>query len=110
MLYAESNGELIGLIGFRQSKKNRSKHVSEMGPLYIKREYRKAKIGSRLAKTAFKIAKQRGVEKIRLEVNKSNKPAVKFYKKMGFKKVGLLKKELKINGKYYDLIILEKRI
>jgi len=32
------------------------------------------------------------------------------YKKFGFKKVGILNKEIKIKGRYYDDILMEKLI
>jgi RimJ/RimL family protein N-acetyltransferase len=43
-------------------------------------------------------------------VNPKQKAAVKLYEKCGFKTVGVLKKELYVNGKFYDELIMEKYI
>jgi len=41
------------------------------------------------------------------EVMRSNNKARSFYKKMGFKKIGKLTNQVKIEGKYYDVIVTE---
>ncbi len=47
------------------------------------------------------------LRKIKLEVFKENKSAIKCYQKVGFRKVGVLKEETFHLGKYKDLVIME---
>jgi RimJ/RimL family protein N-acetyltransferase len=49
-----------------------------------------------------------GVIKIELTVNPVQKAAVRLYRKYGFKQAGRTKKALKIDGKYYDELFMEK--
>ena len=109
-LCAEVNGVLVGLIGFRPGKRKRTRHVVEVGPFYVCKVRRRNGVGSKLLKAALMLAKKRHAEKVRLEVNKNSRAAIAVYKKFGFKKVGALKKEFKIKGKYYDILVLEKFI
>ena len=54
--------------------------------------------------------KNKNIIKISLNVNPKQKSAVRLYKKFGFKVVGVMKKDLFVNGKFYDELILEKFI
>ena len=46
------------------------------------------------------------VEKIALDVSADNLDAIRFYQKFGFVQEGRLKNEIKINGKYEDLVVM----
>lgn len=50
------------------------------------------------------------LRKIKLTVVKNNDSAVNYWVSVGFEKVGILKEERFIKGKYMDLIIMEKFI
>lgn len=54
----------------------------------IKPDYQRCGIGYRLLKEAELIAIQRGLSRIRLEVQKSNIKAIQFYRKNGFSEEG----------------------
>lgn len=54
------------------------------------------------------IHKYINIRKIKLFVVNENTTAVKFWEKLGYDSVGVLKKERYINGKYLDVIIMEK--
>lgn len=51
--------------------------------LYVKENYRKHKIGSRLLNTVIDFAKKEKCKKLRWLVSKWNTEAIEFYKKMG---------------------------
>lgn len=50
------------------------------------------------------------LRKLRLEVVNNNSKAVSLWEKLGFETIGKLSDERYINGKYYDLLIMEKFI
>ena len=54
-------------------------------------EYRKKGYGEALVTTAQKLAKDKNVEKMFLEVRVSNHPAISLYEKLGFEKIGIRK-------------------
>lgn len=107
-LFALENNELAGIVSFRQCELIKMSHIAEIVGLYVKEEYRGKKIGSKLLEAAInKIKTNKKIEKIRLITDPSLK-AQKLYKKFGFEKVVILKKELKYKGKYHDDLIMEK--
>ncbi|MDH7563284.1 MAG: GNAT family protein [Candidatus Bathyarchaeota archaeon] len=52
--------------------------------------------------------KQRGLEKISLSTFSTNLPAIKLYRKFGFKIEGRSRRQYKIHGKYVDEITMGK--
>jgi len=58
---------------------------------------------------AIKKVKQiKRIKKVKLQVVTQQNSAIHLYKKMGFKIVGKLKKDLKIRKNYYDSYIMER--
>ena len=51
----------------------------------VKENYRKTGVGTLLIRSALHVAKQNSPANIRLEVRSSNKTAIEFYKKHGFR-------------------------
>ena len=69
--------------------------VSDEGHLTnitVKEKFRRKGLGSRLMKYIIDISYAMKIKKMFLEVRASNCPALKFYEKFGFKKIGLRKK------------------
>jgi len=50
----------------------------------------------------------KSIIKINLNVNPKQKAAVKLYEKHGFKAICTLKKDLYVNKKFYDELVMEK--
>lgn len=59
-------------------------HIAYITLIGIDEKYRKHHIGSMLLSKGIEFAKTQGMTQIRLEVNKSNETAIKFYKKHEF--------------------------
>lgn len=60
--------------------------------IVTKKDKRKNKIATKMLEELIKIAKQRKLNNITLEVNVNNVPAINLYKKYNFKEVGIRKK------------------
>lgn len=82
-------------------------HVAEIGTFVLKK-YRGLGIGKYLLTSAVKFAQQKNFEKMVIKVRSSNERALAFYRSKGFVEVGRLKREIKINGRYNDHILMEK--
>jgi len=85
VLVADVGGKVVGYIALTEFFKE-AKIIS----FAVKKEFRRKGIGSKLLTTAINICKERGKEKIFLEVRVSNTPAQSLYKKKGFKVVKVI--------------------
>ena len=101
VLFALVDNKPIGMIVLHFESKIKTKHIANIYGVYVKNEYRNLGIGTKLLESAISLAKKnKGTIKIDLNVNPKQKAAVNLYKKYDFKPVGILKKDLCINGKF----------
>lgn len=108
-LFALNDDKAVGMVVYMISPKNKLNHVAEMFGVFVKEEYRNKKIGKQLVESAInKIRQKKNIIKIKLVVTAIQESAVKFYSSLGFEIVGTLKKELHVNSKFYDALIMEK--
>ena len=73
-------------------------------------DYQGMGIGSHLLEFLTEEGKKFGIRKICLRVLSTNKPAISFYRKNGYKEQGVLKEEFYLNGQYVDDILMYKDI
>lgn len=108
VLVAEHRGKIIGRGIVFLGIPERVNHVGRIRGMYVREEYRGKGVAGELLKVLIKTAFSRhDVEKIKLTVNEVQGSAIRLYKKFGFKVVGKLKKEFKVDGKHYDSYIME---
>ena len=106
-LIAESEDKIVGntQIGLDWGRQS---HIGDFG-ISIRKGYRDIGLGTYLAKEVIKLAKKELRPRpkiIRLSVYAANKPAIVFYKNLGFKKVAKIPKQGKIKGKLVAEIIM----
>ncbi len=80
-------------------------HCGVMG-MGVKNGYRHQGIGSRLLNATIDAARGFGMERVELEVYTSNIPAIRLYEKRGFVKEGVRKKARKLDGEYFDIMMM----
>lgn len=82
LLAKNEKGQSVALAILSASPKlDRSAHLGE---LFIEEKYRDSGLGTRLVVEARKVAKKMGVSFLRTTVHRTNVPAQRFYKKLGF--------------------------
>ncbi|TFF88282.1 MAG: N-acetyltransferase [Promethearchaeota archaeon] len=82
-------------------------HVGNLG-IIIQKKYRNKGIGSALINYAIKESKKlNNKQKIILSCFASNERALYLYKKLGFKKVGVRKKQFFIDDTYHDEVLMD---
>ncbi len=87
-LVAEINSIVVGyIVGFRVSEE-----TVRIFSFAVRSEYQNRGIGSALLKEVIDIFRQSGVVEILLEVRQSNIKAIRFYKKHGFRQIGIAEK------------------
>lgn len=82
-LLAFINGKLAGCVAIR---KNLEK-ICEMKRLYVRKEYRKHKIGRMLVKEIIEEAKRLGYDSLRLDTLPTMRAAQKLYEDFGFQDI-----------------------
>lgn len=107
-IVAVNKGKIIGSSGLVFENKERKKHTSLLSWFYVTPEFRHSGIGTKLLEKIIELAKERNLSKISLMANQEQDSAINLYKRYGFAISGKLEKELNINGKFYDVILMEK--
>lgn len=79
--------DIVGYIGMYLSFDEGDITNVAVAPAFRKKGY-----GEAIVSSAIKIAKEKQLEMIVLEVRVSNTPAISLYKKMGFEEIGIRKK------------------
>lgn len=80
---------------------------AEINYIVVKEEKRRKKIGTKLLKHVLNIMRTKNIKTVSLEVNTTNKAAINFYEKQGFKIESIRKKYYGKNDAY--LMIKELR-
>ena len=100
-IVSEEDGEVTGFAGFWKSYE-----TADLCNIVVMEKYRKQHIGYKLLAEGIRLCKERGIERIMLEVRQSNTSAICLYQKMDFKEIG------KRRGYYKepveDAIIMER--
>ena len=108
-LFAIENGKLVGMIVFVFNPNIKTNHIANIFGVYVESEYRGRGIGKKLLDSVLEAIKENwDIVKINLSVNVQQEAAIGLYEKCGFEKIGMLKKELRIDGIFYDELIMEK--
>ena len=111
MLCAEFEETLVGMMGGGWSQRLNTKHVATIYSVYVRSSMRGKGIGSQLLHALLdELATIPHIEKVNLTVTLDQAPAIALYEKFGFQRIGIAQKELKIDGKYYDIAHMEKFI
>ncbi|MBL7201459.1 MAG: dephospho-CoA kinase [Anaerolineae bacterium] len=81
-------------------------HVASIGT-FIYRNYRGQGTGRRLTQEIVRFAREHGYEKIVFFIRASNSGAQAFYRRMGFVPKMMLERQIKIEGRYDDVVWME---
>lgn len=98
--------EIVCVGSIMASTRNRIAHHSELA-ISVKKKYWGMGVGTHLMQTMIDHAKNSKItENIHLGVKSDNEMAIQLYKKMGFEECGKFKRFFKINGTYYDEVLM----
>lgn len=108
MLCVEIGGKYAGSGRIYKKGLDAEKHVMELR-VRLERPYRGLGIGTRLMLTLERLAKERMKAKVlELTCFSLNNPAMRLYRKLGYREVGRIPKGCYYYGKYCDDIIMAK--
>ncbi|OPJ55050.1 GNAT family N-acetyltransferase [Alkalithermobacter paradoxus] len=105
-IVAKLNNKIVGVATFMAGAKPRIRHMGELGVSVLK-EYWGIGIGNCLMDYLLNWAKETNIiKKVNLRVREDNHSAIKLYEKLGFKKEGIVSRELKIDDKFYSVVLM----
>ena len=107
-LVAEESGKIVGNADVTRLS-GRESHVGKLG-VAVRSGYRQIGIATKLIKTLIHQAEKQGIKIILLAVYENNLPALKLYRKLGFKEVGRTPKGVYWKGKYIDDVRMAKEL
>jgi len=108
IISALSKNEIVGYAAFSNYDLRKTKHSGYL-TIFIKKNFRGKGLGKELMKALITWGRaNKIVRKMTLAVFSNNKNAIALYKKVGFKIEGLCPKDMKINGRYYDSVLMYK--
>jgi len=106
LLVGKINDEIVCVGSVVSQIRERLSHQCDIG-ISVKKKYWNNGVATHLMNEIISFARQNGVcEIIHLGVRSDNVYAMRLYKKFGFEKIGVYKKFFKINGEYFDEILM----
>jgi ribosomal protein S18 acetylase RimI-like enzyme len=108
VLGAEDGDRLLGVAGFQFHEGEKKRHRGTLWGMYVRDEARGTGVARRLVDGILEHARER-VEEIGLSVWSDNPAAIALYKSAGFVVTALDARAIKIDGVYYDHLLMLKR-
>lgn len=106
VLGAESPTGLSGVAGFRLHDSEKTRHRGTLWGMYVRHEARGTGVAPRLVDGILTHARTR-VEQVALSVEAENAAAIALYKSAGFVVFARDERSLKIDGAYYDELLMQ---
>jgi len=105
---AIKDGKIVGLqeISLFEKWSESMGHVGNILTLILQ-PFRGQGIGTKLAERTLNFARENRYEKISSYIIEDNIHAINYYEKIGFRVVGRWAKQVKLDGKYHDDLIVE---
>jgi RimJ/RimL family protein N-acetyltransferase len=104
--------DLVGAVGCMREPRVKRRHVALIWGVYVVPEHRGGGLGRRLFLDTIARAREwPDLEQLRLDVTATNLAARALYVSCGFQVIGLRRRTLKVEGRYYDeeMMALELR-
>jgi RimJ/RimL family protein N-acetyltransferase len=97
--------ELVGVAGFRRQEGAKTEHKAVLWGMYVRPDARKSGAARRLVDAVVAHAATR-VEQLQLAVVSENAAAIRLYTAAGFVEYGREVEALKLDGRYFDEILM----
>ncbi|SMF91083.1 Ribosomal protein S18 acetylase RimI [Azospirillum oryzae] len=101
------DGQLDATAGLLTSAKAKSRHKGMIWGVYVRENRRGSGLADAVMTTVLAHAEEQ-VEQVHLSVAATNKRAIGFYERLGFKPFGTEPRALKVDGIYIDELLMVK--
>ena len=107
--WADGHADLAGVAGLMVPTSAKLRHIGTLWGMFVRPAARGQGLGALLVQRVIDEAAGR-VEELRLTVVTTNEAAVRLYTRLGFEQYALDPRALKIDGRYYDEILMSHRL
>jgi phosphinothricin acetyltransferase len=108
VLVAETGGAVIGWASLNQfNPRPAYEHVADMS-VYVERDWRGRGVGRGLLERVTIVARELGYHKMVLAAFPWNAAGVALYERSGFAKVGVYREQGLLDGRWVDVLIMDK--
>jgi ribosomal protein S18 acetylase RimI-like enzyme len=98
-------GQVIGWCDVIPRERETMRHAGVLG-IGILPDHRNRGLGARLIHSVLEAARARNVVRIALHVRADNTRAIRLYERLGFRHEGRLRRDVKVDGIYYDSLAM----
>jgi len=105
-----ADGEAMAMAGFGRFTGANVDHKAMIWGVYVRPQGRGSGVADQLFEALFTHAREVGVEILELGVGAFNRRAVRFYERMGFVSFGLEPAAVKLDDRYYDELLMARRL
>ncbi len=102
---ALDGGSVVGWCDVIRLDRPTTRHAGRLG-VGLPPAYREKGLGARLISAVLDEARARGIIRVELHVRADNPRAIRLYEKLGFRHEGRLVRDVKIDGHYYDSLVM----
>ena len=108
VVVAERDGRVVGWASLNAFNPRRAyDHVADLS-VYVDRAWRGKGVGRRLIDHVTALARQLTYHKIVLAAFPENAQGMALYERVGFRTVGIYREQGQLDGKWVDVIVMEK--
>ena len=111
LFVAEMDGGIAGIQSIEPDASARytdsMQHLATVGT-WVRAGFRGRRIGRLLAEASFAFAQAQDYKKIAIQVLADNQRALRFYGGLGFERIGVAKRHVRLKGRFRDVLYLEK--
>jgi len=103
------DGTLTGMVVFSRPSRPKLAHTGDIGAMYVRASAQGTGLADALMSALLDHA-SRVVEQVQLTVNAENARAIKFYKRHGFREIGIIPRSLHVGDRYYDDMLMFRSV
>ena len=108
VMVAESDGSVVGWGSLNVfNARPAYRHVVDFS-VYVERGWRGKGVGHRLLERLIELAREIGYHKMVLSTFPTNTGGVTLYERLGFSRVGIYHEQGQLDGRWVDVVIMEK--
>ncbi|PKR89185.1 GNAT family N-acetyltransferase [Pleomorphomonas diazotrophica] len=102
--------EPVGLMGLMRQRSSKMLHRASIVMVYVRKSQRGTGVADNLIEAIIEEARAMGIVQLELAVTADNRPAVRFYERMGFVPIGRVPGALMHEGRELDDLMMARRI
>ncbi len=109
IVVADADGELAGMTGVFRSHGVKNRHAAHIWGVYVQPKYRGRRLVDQMIEEVLNWCRSREVRIVRLSATCVS-PAARCYQRCGFQVYGVSPEEIRIGERYYDELLMWRRV